>query len=67
MTSSNKTDCHNTTEVDKQLTLVVPLQNSCASATWQTYKSLKKIFEDTNLINCINAVKWHGFQTAHPI
>jgi ribosome-interacting GTPase 1 len=48
MTSSNKTDCHNITEVDKQLNLVVPLQNVCASVKWQIYKSLKKIFEDTN-------------------
>ena len=31
MTSSNKTDCHNITEVDKQLNLVVPIQNVCAS------------------------------------
>ena len=48
MISSNKTDCHNITEVDKQLNLVVPLQNVCASVKWQIYKSLKQIFEDTN-------------------
>ena len=34
-------DCHNITEVDKQLNLVVPLQNVCVSVKWQIYKSLK--------------------------
>ena len=31
MISSNKTGCHNITEVDKELKLVVPLQNVYAS------------------------------------
>ena len=42
MTSSNKTDCHNITEVDKQLTLFVRLQNVHASIKWQIYKVLNK-------------------------
>ena len=33
--------------VDKQLNLVVPLQNLYTSVAWQIYKSLHNIFKDT--------------------
>ena len=42
MTSRNKTDCHNLTEVDRQLNLVVPLQNVYASVHNGRFTVLKK-------------------------